>query len=194
MKIILAIFMFLFLGCAHYDTSIPVDEKNVKPGTEVKMKGKAYKLYDVKSPLKVGDNLVEKASKVGFDLPFNNKVTIINVVPSVDTPVCEAQSHILGESEKIKKDIDLISISRDLPMALTRFKKESKLTNINYLSDYKQGSFGRGLGLMIQDIELLARGVIVLDSKGVIKHIQFIEEVSHLPDMDKAIQVANSLK
>lgn len=194
MKILLVILFFSFMGCAHYDTSIPVDRTNVVPGSQVKMKGETYKLYSVQSPLKVGDNLVEKAAKAGFELPFNNKVTLINVVPSVDTPVCEAQSHILGESKKIKKDIDLVSISRDLPMALNRFKKESKLTNIDYVSDYKKGSFGRGLGLMIQDIELLARGVIVLDSKGVIKHMQFIEEVSHLPNMDKAIQVANSLK
>lgn len=194
MKILLLLIsVMLIISCAHYDTSIPVDSKSVKPGTKVTMRGKEIKLYPAKESLKDGDNLVEKSKKLGVEIPFNSKVTIINVVPSVDTPVCEAQSHILGENKKINKNIDLISISRDLPMALDRFAKESKLTNISYVSDYKNGSFGRNFGLMMKDVELLARGVIVLDQKGIVRHIQFISEVAHLPDMDKAIEIANSL-
>lgn len=176
-----------------YDTSIPVNTENTMPGTSVSIKGKSFNLYKSELELKEGVNFVVLANQIGFPFKFNNKVTIMNIVPSIDTPTCEAQSHILGESEKIKKNIERVTISRDLPMAQARFAKEAKLTNINYYSDYAHGTFGKKTGLMIEGKELLARAVIVLDQTGVIRHFQLIPEVSQLPDMNKAIEIANDL-
>jgi thiol peroxidase len=179
----------LFTAC-QAKKKININKDNIQAGTEVKIKGKVFKLYE--GSLKLGDNLPERLRQSGFDFDFKNMITFINVVPSIDTAVCEEQSHILGES-KLEKNIDRITISRDLPMAQSRFAKEAKLENIRYLSDYKFGNFGKATGLLVHGTELLTRGVLVLDKKGNIQHMQFVSEVTELPDMQKAIDKAREL-
>ena len=173
------------------DASFGVNQNSIRPGTAVKAGGKSLRLY--KGSIEVGDNFIKKAKGTGLGFDFKNKVTIVSIVPSIDTKVCEEQTHILGESKEISAEVDLVTISRDLPMAQMRFAKEAKLTNIRYYSDYKYGKFGKKTGLLIRDKELLTRGVLVLDKKGVIKYIQIVSEITELPDMKKAIEVSNSL-
>jgi thiol peroxidase len=67
---------------------------------------------------------------------------------------------------------------------------EAKLTNIQYLSDYKQGDFARSTGLLTEGLMLFARSVIVVDRKGIVRYIQVVPEMTHLPDMERAFQVA----
>ena len=86
--------------------------------------------------------------------------------------------------------IGIIAGNGTLPV---RFAKEAKLQNIRYFSDYKNGSFGKSTGLLIQGPELLARAVVVTDKQGIVRHIQVVPEVAELPDMSKAIELANSL-
>ncbi len=196
MKTIIALVCFVALSACtttNYEKSMPVSKESVTPGSKITVKGKSVDLYPAKIALKVGDDFVAKTKQAGFAFNFTNQVTIINLVPSIDTPVCEAQNHILGESKIVKPTVKLMTISRDLPMAQKRFAKEAKLTNISYYSDYKKGTFGRSFGLMMKERELLARGVIVLDSKGKVRHMQLVPEATTLPDMNKAIKLANEL-
>lgn len=171
--------------------SFGVNQNSIRPGTTVKAGGKSLRLY--KGSIEVGDSFIKKALGTGLGFDFKNKVTIVSIVPSIDTKVCEEQTHILGESKEISPEVDLVTISRDLPMAQMRFATEAKLTNIRYYSDYKYGNFGKKTGLLIRDKELLTRGVLVLDKKGIIKYIQIVSEITELPDMKKAIEVSNSL-
>ena len=78
-------------------------------------------------------------------------------------------------------------------MAQQRFAAAANLQNIQYVSDYKMGSFGKSTGLMMKGKELLARGVIVTDKSGVIQYYQVVPDITQLPDMAKAIEVANKL-
>jgi thiol peroxidase len=78
-------------------------------------------------------------------------------------------------------------------MAQKRFAAESGLENIQYYSDYKDAGFGKTTGLLIKGPELLTRGVLVLDQKGVIRYMQFVPKVEELPDMEKAFAFANQL-
>jgi thiol peroxidase len=115
-------------------------------------------------------------------------------VASVDTPVCEEQTHYLGEKgDMLPKEIKRIVISRDMPFAQKRFAKEAKLTSLQYLSDYKQGDFGRSTGLLTEGPMLLARSVIIVDKKGIVQYIQVVPELTHLPDMEKAFAKAIEL-
>jgi len=182
--------LLLATSCAHKQ-HLPVDDKSVPPGSAVHFNGKAIDLYTGK--FKKGDNFVSLTSKTDLGFKFNNKVTIVSIVPSIDTPVCEAQTHLLGENYNLPKEIDLVTISRDLPMAQQRFSKEAKLGHIAYYSDYKTGSFGKKMGLLMKEKELLARGVIVLDSKGVIRYFQINDEITKVPDMNKAFLEAQLL-
>jgi len=62
------------------------------------------------------------------------------------------------------------------------------------LSDYKQGDFGRATGLLTEGTMLLARSVIVVDKQGIVRYIQIVPELSHLPDMERAFREATKLE
>jgi thioredoxin-dependent peroxiredoxin len=166
-----------------------VSKKSVEPGGIVTIGGKKVPLST--GSFKLGDD-IQKTAK-GFALEFKNKVTIYSIVPSINTPVCEEQTHILGESKKIHKGVDLVTVSRDSIDDQKKFAKLGKLTNIKYLSDQKQETFGNTMGLGITGNKFLTRAVIVVDNKGIIRHYQVVPNVSELPDMERAIEIANKL-
>ncbi len=125
---------------------------------------------------------------------FKGKVTILSVVPSLDTPTCEKQTHILSEENKgLDQTANLVTISRDLPFAQKRFAKKANIHNILFLSDYRDAEFGKLTGLLIEENRLLARAVIVLDRDGVIRYLEVVPELSRLPEMEKAFHVAWAL-
>ncbi|MCA1957998.1 MAG: thiol peroxidase [Nitrospira sp.] len=122
------------------------------------------------------------------------KVRIISVVPSLDTPVCEQQTHYLSEKNNgLDNMIELITVSIDTPFAQKRFAQEAKISNVTFLSDYRGAEFGKAHGLLVKDLHILARAVMVVDKDNTIRHLQITPEIKHLPDMDKAFQIARSL-
>ncbi len=126
---------------------------------------------------------------------FKGNVTILSVVPSLDTPTCDKQTHFLSEENKgLDKTAKLVTISRDLPFAQKRFSKEAKIENILFLSDYRDALFGKSTGLLIEENRLLARAIIVLDRKGIIRYMEVVPELAQLPKMEKALEFARSLK
>ena len=125
---------------------------------------------------------------------FKGKVTILSVVPSLDTPTCEKQTHILSEDNKgLDQTANLVTISRDLPFAQKRFAKEANIHNLLFLSDYRDAEFGKSTGLLIEENRLLARAIIVLDREGVIRYLEVVPELARLPEMEKAFEFARSL-
>ncbi len=121
------------------------------------------------------------------------KVRIISVVPSLDTPVCEIQTHLLSETKHLNPEVERITISRDLPYAQRRFLEEAKLGNITYVSDFKAGEFGEKTGLKILRNDLLARAILVVDRKGTVRYLQVVPEITQMPDMEKAFAEANAI-
>ena len=125
---------------------------------------------------------------------FKGKVTIISIVPSIDTKVCEKQTHILSEENGgLDKTVRLVTVSRDLPFAQKRFAEEAKIHNVLFLSDYRDGKFGDSTGLMIQENRLLARALVVVDKEGMIRYLEVVPDLGQLPNMKKAFQLAGSL-
>jgi thiol peroxidase len=122
------------------------------------------------------------------------KVRIISVVPSLDTPVCEQQTHYLSEKNNgLDNMIELITVSIDTPFAQKRFAQEAKINNVTFLSDYRGAEFGKAYGLLVKDLHILARAVMVVDKDNTVRYLQVTPELTHLPDMEKAFQVARSL-
>ena len=201
-KITTVFFVALILvsGCAKQERPKMTGE-SVQPGAQVTFKGKPYKLLG--SPLRIGEglpsvNLVDAASLSDVDLSKERgSVLFLSVVASIDTPVCEAQTHYLGEEgNRLPSNVRRIVISRDTPFAQKRFATKAKLQNLQYLSDYKEGAFGRATGLLMDGLMLLARSVIIVDQKGKVRYIQVVPELTILPDMDaaakKALELAES--
>jgi thiol peroxidase len=149
--------------------------------------------------IKVGDAL-PAATLTGAGLaPVNiaeakGKVRIINVVPSLDTPVCDAQTHELVEKDPaLAANVELVTVSMDLPFAQARWAKAAKAKNMTFLSDYKSADFGNNTGLLIQPLHLLARTVIVTDKDGIVRYMQVVPEITELPDMSAAMAAAKGL-
>ncbi|MFZ5876777.1 MAG: thiol peroxidase [Nitrospirota bacterium] len=166
-------------------------------GQTVTFKGDALALEGM--AIKVGD-VLPSAVLTSNDLqPVNlaeskGKVRIISLVPSIDTPVCEEQTHELSEkNDGLDKQVELITVSMDLPFAQKRFAKEAKINNVTFLSDYKAGEFGKNTGLLIQPLHLLARTVLVVDKDNVIRYMQVVPEITNLPDMQAAMKAAKGL-
>jgi thiol peroxidase len=196
-KILFLLFSLIFLAfsCASTQPKIPVDMASAIPGEQVNFRGKPIKLLG--SPVTVGKplpsvELVDAMSMSNVDLSKERgSVLLLSIVPSLDTPVCEEQTHYLGEKGgMLPKEVRRIVISRDTPFAQKRFAVEAKLTNIQYLSDYKQGDFARSTGILTEGLMLFARSVIIVDRKGIVRYIQVVPEMTHLPDMERAFQVA----
>ncbi len=80
-----------------------------------------------------------------------------------------------------------------MPFSQARAKRESKFRNVRFLSDYRDGAFGRSTGLLIEGSWFLARAVIVADSEGVVRYLQVVPNMGHLPDMDRAFEEAGRL-
>jgi thiol peroxidase len=196
-------YLFLLLagltGClAATSQTMPINTGSVAPGTVVTKQGTPVTLLG--TPIGVGDklpvtDLVASTTMAPVDLAQSHgKVLFLSIVPSIDTKVCEAQTHYLGEKGKnLPSGIELITISRDTPFAQARFAKEAKLTNIHFLSDYKDGAFGRSVGLLQDGSRLLARAVILVDAGGVVRYIQVVPELGNLPDMERAFTEAGKL-
>lgn len=166
-------------------------------GNNIQLQGSPMPLRG--NAIKVGEPLpsamVTAGNLAAVDIAKGNgKVRIISVVPSVDTPTCEAQTHELSEKDrKLAEKVDMITISMDLPFAQQRFAKEAKIKNVTFYSDYKTGEFGMNNGLLIDPLHLLARAVIVTDQNDVVRYLQVVPEVTELPDMPAAMKFAKTL-
>ena len=198
--LILMIFLgvLFFAACATTGPIPNIDKGSVEPGGSVALRGKPMNLLG--DPIAIGKplppvKLTEAGSMKRVDLSQERgKVLFLSIVPSLETKVCEAQTHYLGEKgDKVPATVERITISRDTPFAQMRFAKEAKLTNIRYLSDYREGEFGLATGLLIDNTRLLARTIVLVDKTGIVRYIQVVPEITHIPDMEKAFDVAVDL-
>ena len=169
-------------------------------GNSVKITLQGNPLTLMGEPLQVGQTLPEvqlpdRSLKMVDLKSLQGKITILSVVPSLDTPTCDEQTHILSEKNNgLDQTVQLVTLSRDLPFAQKRFAKGAKINNILFLSDYRDAGFGNASGLLIEENRLLARAVMVLDKEGVIRYLEIVPELSRLPDMPKVFAFARSLE
>ena len=197
-------------GCASMDgsTGTGFSYKNITVADGSAMAGDGRTVLYQGNPLglsgtaiKTGDRLREvqltqtDLSMIGItETKGKGKVRIISVVPSLDTPVCEQQTHYLSEKNKgLDKMIELVTVSVDTPFAQKRFSQEAKIANVTFLSDYRDAEFGKAYGLYLKGPHILARTVMVVDANNTVRYLQITPELTHLPDMEEAFTVAKSL-
>lgn len=109
-------------------------------------------------------------------------LTVVSVVPSLDTPVCEAQTHHVSDAiAQFPPGTRVITVSRDLPFAQKRFADEAQ-TQTLLGSDYRGGSFGAAFGLEVAESGLLARSVWVIASDGTVAYRELVPDQTAEPD------------
>lgn len=125
---------------------------------------------------------------------FQGKVCVISSVPSLDTPVCDMETRRFNqEAAKLSADIQILTISMDLPFAQKRWCGAAGVDKIVTLSDHRNASFGIAYGVLIKELRLLARSVFVVDREGIIKYVQMVNEISQEPDYDAVLNAVNNL-
>ncbi|MDR3332997.1 MAG: thiol peroxidase [Synergistaceae bacterium] len=149
--------------------------------------------------LKAGDKApdfvlldVELAPKSLKD--FEGKIKVISVTPSLDTPVCNTQIHWFNkEAAKQPSGVVVINVSADLPFAIKRFCGTSGIDKALALSDHREASFGRGYGVLIGELRLLARSIFIIDKNNVVRYAKIVSEQTNEPDYEDAIKVLKTL-
>lgn len=167
---------------------MPHSMKVTMHGKPLKLSGNTQKVGDIAPDFSV---MSADMSEIKLS-DFKGKVVVINSVPSVDTSVCDLQIRRFNQEASNLKGVQILSISVDLPFALERYCGAKGIDKVKTTSDHKNLDFGKKYGLVIDDLRLLSRAVIVIDKKGVIKYIEYVSEVSHAPDFDKALEAVKS--
>ena len=121
---------------------------------------------------------------------FAGKQKILNIVPSLDTPVCQTSTRRFNEAAAKMQDAVVLTVSADLPFAMTRFCNTENIKSVIPLSMMRSHHFARDYGVLIQDGPLAgitARAVVVLDADNKVKYTQLVPEVADEPDYEAAL-------
>lgn len=148
--------------------------------------------------LKVGDKapdfeLVDVSLSAVNLAKTGNSVRVFSVVPSLDTPVCDAQTKRFNEEAAKLPNVEIFTISMDLPFAQKRWCGAFGVDKVKMLSDHRSGSFGSNYGTLIKELRIESRAIFVVDKGNVIRHVQYVKEVGDHPDYESAFNVAKSL-
>ena len=125
---------------------------------------------------------------------FKEKVCILSIVPSLDTPVCDLQTRRFNdEAGKLGDDVAILTISMDLPFAQKRWCGAAGADKVATFSDHRNAAFGEAYGVLIKELRLLARAIFVVDKQGTIQYCQLVKEVTEEPDYDAALDAVKKL-
>lgn len=159
-----------------------------------KFKGSPVKL--VGDEIKVGD-FAPSVKLKGNDLGYvivggkKDKIQVLNVVPSLDTPTCQVQTKRFNTEAANFPNVEVFVISMDLPFAQGRFCSVEGVKNVRALSDFKNKEFGTKYGVLIDDSPLsglLTRAVFVIDESGKVIYREICEEITNEPNYEAALE------
>ncbi len=125
--------------------------------------------------------------------PFNfsslkGKVAVISAVVSLDTPVCDMETRRFNdEAARISSDVEIITISMDLPFAQKRWCGAAGVERVKTYSDHRDADFGKKYGVLTKETRLLARAVFVVDRTGIIRHVEILDDVVKEPHYDEVL-------
>jgi len=147
--------------------------------------------------LKAGDAapdfaLVDNGLKPVTLKDTGNQVRIISVVPSLDTPVCDAQTKRFNEEAAKLPDLSIITVSMDLPFAQKRWCNDFQVDKVKMLSDHKDGSFGANYGTLIKELRIESRAIFVVDHDNKVVHAEYVKEVADHPNYETALAAAKN--
>jgi len=154
-----------------------------KPAT---LYGPEIKVGDQAPDFTVVDNGLKPVSLSDF-----KGVKLISVVPSLDTPVCDAQTRRFNE-EAANLNATVLTISVDLPFAQKRWCGAAGIDKVITLSDYQTMSFGSAYGTYLKDLRLEARAVFVVNSNNEVTYVEYVKEVTDHPDYESALEAVKA--
>ncbi|WP_062551622.1 thiol peroxidase [Peptoniphilus phoceensis] len=159
-------------------------------GDKVNLEGKEIKVGDVAPSFKaVNKDLSDFNSE-----DLKGKIVVYSVAPSIDTPVCALQATTFNEeATKLSDDVKIVTVTVDLPFAQERFCSVKGIDNADIVSDYRYKEFGQKFGFMMEELQLLARGVVIVDRDGKVAYVEYVPEVTDDVNFDKALEEVKKL-
>ena len=163
----------------------------------ITMKGQPQTLMGPE--VKVGDKAPD-FEVTGNDLAplifssLKGQVCLIAAVPSLDTPVCDLETRRFNtDAANLSPEINLLTISMDLPFAQKRWCGAAGVERLKTYSDHRLASFGLAYGVLIKELRLLARAVFVVDRAGTLQYVELVKELTQEPDYEAILQVVKRL-
>ena len=121
---------------------------------------------------------------------YDGKNIILNIIPSLDTPVCQKSTKIFNEKASVLPDVAILAVSADLPFAMKRFCSTESIDSVKPLSMMRSRNFAKDYGVLLVDGPLsgiTARAVIVIDKNKKIIHSELVQEIANEPNYDAAL-------
>ena len=122
------------------------------------------------------------------------KIRVFSIVPSLDTPVCDAQTRRFNqEASKLSGGVEIWTISMDLPFAQRRWCGAAGIDRVKVFSDHRDASFGLAYGCLVKELRLLTRAIFVVDQTDRVRHVEYVKEVTTPPNYDAALAAVRQL-
>lgn len=122
------------------------------------------------------------------------KVRLISVVPSLDTGVCSDQTKRFSEeATSLGENVEVLTISADLPFAQKRWTEINNVDSITTLSDHRDMNFGQAYGTSMKELRLLARSIFVIDENDKVAYVEYVAEGTDHPHYEKALEAVRTL-
>lgn len=157
-------------------------------GKPFKLAGPELKSGDTAPDFEVVDGTLQSVRLA----TTGNGVRIFSVVPSLDTPVCDAQTKRFEDEATQNGGVRIFTISMDLPFAQKRWCGNFGINHLTMLSDHRSGSFGEKYGTLIPDLRIESRAIFVLDGDNVLRHVEYVKEVGEHPNYEAALTAAKA--
>ena len=159
-------------------------------GNPMTLRGEEVKVGDKAPDFKVVDNAMQPATLDSF----RGKIKIISSVPSLDTPVCDMETRRFNqEADRMPDNVVVLTVSMDLPFAQKRWCAAAGVEKVKTLSDFQVRSFGPAYGVLIKELQLLARAVFILDDQDVVRYVEIVPEIAKEPDYGRILEAVKAL-
>ncbi|MEX1230085.1 MAG: thiol peroxidase [Planctomycetaceae bacterium] len=158
-------------------------------GNPVEIKGNELKVGDTAPDFSLQNTALAEV-KLGDSA---GKTRIIATVPSLDTPVCHAETKKFNEQAASLPNVEILVVSMDLPFSQKRWCGAEGVEAVKTLSAHRCTEFGEAYGVRITGGPLdrcLARAIFVVDGNGKIKHVEYVKEIAEHPNYDAALAAA----
>lgn len=155
-------------------------------GTPTDLAGAELKIGDAAPDFLLQNNALEDVTLGSFA----GKTLVIATIPSLDTPVCHAETNRFNEQAEKLANTQVLVVSTDLPFGQKRWCGAENVEKVVTLSAHRSASFGESYGVLITGgpfDQCLARAIFVVNDAGILTHVEYVKEVAEHPDYDEAL-------
>lgn len=122
------------------------------------------------------------------------KVRLINVIPSIGTGICDAQTRRFNEeAANLGDGVAIVTVSADLPFHLAEWCAAKGVDRVQTMSDHRAMAFGDAYGTHIKELRIEQRAVFVVDPSGVVRYVEYVPEISQHPNYEAALAAVRAL-